>query len=87
MSVIEKLRPKEDLTFERILNNMLDGSTNLDFKTHIFRPKQLASLDVFSDFLKENKVAKGSAKIDVFTKKYKGYMVSFNRESRKIFRS
>ena len=83
MSAIEKLRPKEDLTFEKILNNMLDGTHNLDYKTHVFKPKQLASLDVLSDFIKENKVVKGSAKIDVFTKKYKGYMISFNRESRK----
>jgi len=83
VSAIEKLRPKEDLTFEKILNNMLDGTQNLDLKTHIFKPKQLASLDVFSDFLKEGKVIKGSEKIAAFTKKYKGYMVSYNRLSRK----
>lgn len=83
MSAIEKLRPKEDLSFEKILNNMLDGTSNLDLKTHVFKPKQLASLVIFSDFIKEFKVKIGSAMLEKFTTKYLRLMISYNRESRK----
>jgi len=82
-SGINRMRPEEDdLTFEKILNALLDGEKNLDLKTHINKPKQLSSLKIIESVLKESGCKKSSALIDVFTKKYLRYMVSFRRMSR-----
>ena len=72
----------DDLTFEKILNALLDGSKNLDLKTHINKPKQLASLKIIRDVLKLAKCPMSSELIDAFTEKYLRYMVSFRRMSR-----
>ena len=72
----------DDLTFEKILNALLDGDKNLDLKTHINKPKQLASLKIIRDVLKGAKCPTSSELIDAFTEKYLRYMVSFRRMSR-----
>jgi hypothetical protein len=72
----------DDLTFEKILNALLDGDKNLDLKTHINKPKQLAGLRIIENVLKEAKCSMSSALVDVFTQKYLRYMVSFRRMSR-----
>ena len=83
MSGIEKLTPDEDdLTFEKILNALLDGEKNLDLKTHINKPKQLSSLKIIEKVLNDSGLKKSSRLIDVFTQKYLRYMVSFKRMSR-----
>lgn len=71
-----------DLTFKEILNNLLDDE-NLELKTHIFKPKQLASLNMFADLLELYKFPKTSGVITKFIKVYLTYMVSYKRESRK----
>lgn len=82
-SGMEKLTPEEDdLTFEKILNALLDGDKNLDLKTHINKPKQLAGLKIIENVLKSVKCPKSSELVDAFTKKYLRYMVSFKRLSR-----
>jgi hypothetical protein len=82
-SAMGDLTPSDDdLTFEKILNALLDGDKNLDLKTHINKPKQLASLKIIEDVLKDAKCFKASALVDAFTKKYLRYMVSFKRMSR-----
>ena len=72
----------DDLTFEKILNALLDGDKNLDLKTHINKPKQLAGLKIISNVLKEAKCKASFKLIDAFTLKYLRYMVSFKRLSR-----
>ncbi len=72
----------DDLTFEKILNALLDGDKNLDLKTHINKPKQLASLKIIEDVLKDAKCGKAGELVNAFTKKYLRYMVSFKRMSR-----
>ena len=79
---LKGLEPDEDLSFEKILNNMLDGSTNLELKSQIHKPKQLASLVVLSDYLKAYGYKKSSGILNAFIKKYLRYMVSFERQSR-----
>lgn len=71
-----------DLTFKEILNNLLDDD-NLELKTHIFKPKQLASLDMFANLLNNCNFKKAGGVIKDFIKVYLTYMVSYNRESRK----
>lgn len=72
----------DDLTFEKILNALLDGDENLDLKTHINKPKQLAGLETISDVLKDAKCKESQKHIDRWTLKYLRYMVSFKRLSR-----
>ncbi len=72
----------DDLTFEKILNALLDGDKNLDLKTHVNKPKQLASLRIIENILKDAKCPIASGLVDVFTQKYLRYMVSFRRMSR-----
>jgi len=71
-----------DLSFISVLNNLLNKD-NLEFKTHIFKPKQLAVLKIFSGLLKDNNFPISSSIITNFIEYYLTYMVSYNRESRK----
>ncbi len=52
-------------------------------KTHIIKPKQLASLKVFSQLLGTLKFTQSKKVIENFIKIYLRYMVSFERQSRK----
>lgn len=83
MSFVDKIKPDDDdLTFEKILNALLDGEKNLDLKTHINKPKQLSSLKIIEKVLTDAGLKKSSKLVDVFTQKYLRYMVSFKRMSR-----
>ena len=78
----EDIQEINDLTFKEILNNLLDKD-NLELKTHIFKPKQLATLKVFGEMMSSYKYPKSAKIIKDFLDIYLTYMVSFNRESRK----
>ena len=81
--IMNEIIPTDDISLQQILNNLLDGSKNLDLKTHIFKPKQLASLVILSSHLKNIGLKNSSKIIDAFIVKYERYMVSFKRLSRK----
>lgn len=83
-SVLDDLKPTEDddLTYEKILNALLDGDKNLDLKTHINKPKQLAGLNTIENVLNKAGCKISGGVIDAFTQKYLRYMVSFKRMSR-----
>lgn len=73
----------KDITAQEILSNLLDGSENLDLKTHINKPKQLAGLKVVGLFLGDFNL-NGSGKLLLsFIDIYLRYMVSFKRLSRR----
>jgi len=80
--VLNELMEIQDSSFKEILNNLLDGEENLDLKTHIHKPKELASLNVISVMLKTMGYNKSSNLIIEFIKIYLRYMVSFKRLSR-----
>lgn len=82
MSVLDDLLETKDITLQQILNNLLDASENLDLKTHIIKPRQLASLFILGNYLGVNKYEKSSALIDGFINTYLRYMISFKRMSR-----
>lgn len=71
-----------DLSFISVLNNLLTKD-NLEFKTHIFKPKQIAVLKIIGNFFKERNFPISSQIILDFIEYYLTYMVSYNRESRK----
>lgn len=81
-SVFDELIPSEDISLQQILNNLLDGKHNLDLKSEIFKPKDLASLKIFGEFLGKLKYPKSQIVIESFLKTYLRYMVSYERKSR-----
>lgn len=81
--IMEKeMIPTTDISLQRILNNLLDGSKDLDLKTHIFKPKKLASLVSFAFYLKTIELPKTSEIIIDFVNDFLRKMVSYNRLSR-----
>ena len=81
-SPFKDLEEVSDVSIQEILINMLDGTKNLDLKTHIHKPKQLTGLVVLSSYLKSNQCKVSSNILDAFILKYLRYMVSFDRLSR-----
>ncbi len=82
MSILDEIIESKDITIQQILNNLLDGNDNLDLKTHIFRPKQLATLSILNTHLENLKFTKSSKLIESFIDTYLRYMVSYKRMSR-----
>ena len=79
----KEMIPTKDISLQKILNNLLDATDNLELKTHIFKPKQLASLMIISDYLKSKELTKSSKLIDDYVNDYYlRYMVSYKRLSR-----
>jgi len=74
--------PTKDISLQKILNNLLDGSKDLDLKTHIFKPKKIASLGSYAFYLKSIKLKKCAKQIINFVIDFLRKMVSFNRLSR-----
>ena len=82
-SPIEGFIESKDLTYQEILNTLLDGEENLDLKTHVFRPKQLANIFILGNLLKSYEYILSAEKLHSFLEKYLRFMVSFNRLSRR----
>ena len=80
--VLGELMEIQDSSFKEILNNLLDGEENLDLKTHVHKPKELASLNVIAMLLKTMGYNKSSDLVMRFIEIYLRYMVSFKRLSR-----
>lgn len=83
MSLLDDFVESDDISFQQILNNMLDGTKNLDLKSHIYKPKELASLMTLSKYLKTLGYKKSHRLIKDFIGYFLRYMVSYKRESRK----
>ena len=87
MSELRDLMEKEmiqtkDISLQKILNNLLDGSKDLDLKTHIHKPKQLSALITFANYLKSIGLKDTSVLIIDFVKEFLRKMVSYKRLSR-----
>jgi len=74
--------PTKDISLQKILNNLIEGDKNLDLKTHIFKPKQLASLIVIQEYFKTIGLNTSSDILLSFMKHFKRLMVSYKRLSR-----
>ena len=81
-SVFDELIPIDDISLQQILNNLLDGKHNLDLKSEIFKPKDLASLKILAELLGKLSFNKSQTIIESFIKTYLRYMISFQRKSR-----
>lgn len=77
-----ELKRSKDITFQQILNNLVDSHDNLALKTEINNPLNLVKFRAFGIYL-ENENLKKSAKIiqDIIAF-FLEYMVSYKRKSR-----
>lgn len=73
---------RKDISYQEILNNLLD-KTDLDLKTQIQRPKDLATLKTLALYFKSLELTESGDLLILFIEILNTYMVSFNRESRK----
>lgn len=71
-----------DITYQKILNLLIDSKQNLQLKTQIDKPKELASLVSIAYTLKLYKYTKSYKTIMDFIKTYLEYMVSYKRLGR-----
>lgn len=72
----------KETSINEILLSLLDDK-DLELKTHIFRPKDLASLKTLARFLRQEDMTESSRLIEDFLEIYLKYMVSYDRLSRK----
>jgi len=82
-NILEKMDSLRELDLNEILNNLIDGNKDVDLKTEILRPKQLASLKILSDFCEKIDYENSGKTIKDFLEIYFRYMFSYNRQSRK----
>jgi len=71
-----------ETSLNEILMRMMEGDDDLDLKTHIISPINLARLKLYSDFLKMEKLPDSGELISNFINTLNRYMVSFDRMSR-----
>jgi len=88
MMAVKGFKGKGDLkeitetSLNDILMRMLEGDDNLDLKTHIISPINLACLKLYSDFLKMESLPDSGELISNFINILNRFMVSFDRLSR-----
>lgn len=81
--LFNELVQTKDISLQQILNNLLDGTSDLDLKTHINNPKDMSALYILTIYFKAMKLPKSAKLLDVFIEKFTRYMVSYKRLSRK----
>lgn len=74
--------PTQDLTFQEILNNMIDGTNDIDLKTEIIKPKELTTLKMISEYLKQIGYPISGQLLEDYIEFFLRYMFSHKRKSR-----
>lgn len=84
MDIFDKeMESVSDINLNEILNNMIDGTKDVDLKTQILRPKELASLNILSTFIGKKRLFESEKIVKDFLEIYFRYMFSYERQSRK----
>ena len=73
----------KSITLQQILNNLLDGSENLELKTRIFKPKQIAVMSLYSDYFISKKLEGAGILIENFVMYFLKNMISYKGLIRK----
>lgn len=81
--LFDEMEEVEDISLQQILNNLLNAENNLNLKTQIEKPKQLASLFILSKYLKQHNFKKSGKILEFFINTFLEYMISYKREGRK----
>lgn len=79
---MKDLSKDNKITSLQILNNLLDATENLELKSHIFKPKQLAGLKTLAIYFQLCDFSDEADIILDFIITYLKYMVSYKRLSR-----
>lgn len=81
---MDKIQKEEQyISKEEILVDLQNLEKNLESKTHISKPKQLAVLKVFAELLESRKMTRESNLLESFILVFLKYMVSADRLARK----
>lgn len=72
----------EELSFQKILSELLKSDANLPMKTEIHDPLNLALLKVLAKMLRKKECEKSAEILENFIQAFLEYMVSYNRKSR-----
>jgi len=83
MEGIKDLIENDDVSIQQILNNLMSGKKNLELKTEIPRPRQLAGLFMLATSLKKDGYPITAKTIFTYIRKFMEYMVSKDRNGRK----
>lgn len=79
----DTLQPtRKDITYQEILSTLLDKD-NLDLKTQINKPKDLATLKIVAVYFDSLDLKESALLLTTYIEILNTYMVSFNRASRK----
>lgn len=88
-NVFTDLMRGEDITTEKILSELLNDK-NINLKTHIITPIELSILEGYIEYLEELQIfakkhglKKTARFLNTFLKRFKQFMVSWQRLSRK----
>ena len=79
---MDEIIPTKNYSLQKILNNLIQDDDNIDLKTHIFKPKQLAGLMVIQEYLETIELNESAKLIKTFMKHFKRLMISYKRLSR-----
>jgi len=80
--MFKEIIPKTNLSLITTLNNLLDSEHNLELKTHILRPLNLAILKLIAKYIKLSGYKEPSDLLINFIKIFLKYMISYKRLSR-----
>lgn len=80
---LKSLSRDTEITIQQILNSLMDGKKNLALKSHIYKPKKIATLKVIAKYLKGIGYLISAKLVKDFIKFYLEFMVSYNRLGRK----
>ncbi|MEM1793272.1 MAG: hypothetical protein QXE92_03430 [Thermofilaceae archaeon] len=80
--VFEELKPVEEITFEKILGELIKKDENLALKSHVPNPLALDVLKVVQLLLEKRNLKRSSQIIEWFIEYFLVYMISKDRLSR-----
>ena len=66
----ELIESKDEVNLNEVLINLIDGSKDIDLKTEIAKPKQIASLKILSDLLGKLKYTNSESILKGFIETY-----------------
>lgn len=81
--LFDEMEEVEDISLQQILNNLLNAENNLNLKSQVERPKELASLFILSKYLKQYNFKNSGELLQLFINTFLEYMISYKREGRK----
>ena len=80
--LLNEIMKFNETSLQEILNSLINYDDNLDLKTHILQPKNLASFYILGVYLEMKGYEQSAEVIKIFLDKFSRNMVSYKRLSR-----